>query len=147
MQLGHVAEADGRWRIYLFAGTDGLAPGSPLVGLCDFLAHDPVSPVRRHAPAGVDNDAVFDIRAIFQQPHQSLSMDALPELLWPCKGQFGLRDYEKPSAPIRRPATSIGCAASIASRAAWWWFVRTNMWGRCCRSTLMPSLPIISRGS
>jgi phenol 2-monooxygenase len=51
--------------------------------------------MRRHTPAGVDNDAVFDIRAIFQQPHQSLSMDALPELLWPCKGQFGLRDYEK----------------------------------------------------
>jgi phenol 2-monooxygenase len=94
MQLGHVAEADGRWRIYLFAGTDGLAPGS-LVGLCDFLAHDPVSPVRRHTPASVDNDAVFDIRAIFQQPHQSLSMDEMPELLWPCKGQFGLRDYEK----------------------------------------------------
>jgi phenol 2-monooxygenase len=95
MQLGHVAEADGRWRIYLFAGTDGLAPGSSLVGLCDFLAHDPVSPVCRHTPAGVDNDAVFDVRAIFQQSHQSLSMDALPELLWPCKGQFGLRDYEK----------------------------------------------------
>ena len=43
----------------------------------------------------MDIDALFDIRAIFQQPHQSLSMDALPELLWPTKGRFGLRDYEK----------------------------------------------------
>jgi len=95
MHLGHVAEADGRWRMYLFAGADGLAPGSRLAGLCDFLAHAPTSPVRRHTPAKMDVDALFDIRAIFQQPHQSLSMDALPELLWPTKGRFGLRDYEK----------------------------------------------------
>ena len=95
MHLGHVAEADGRWRIYLFAGADGLAQGSRLAGLCDFLAHAPTSPVRRHTPAAMDVDALFDIRAIFQQPHQALSMDALPELLWPTKGRFGLRDYEK----------------------------------------------------
>ena len=95
MHLGHMAEADGRWRIYLFAGADGLAQGSRLAGLCDFLAHGPTSPVRRHTPADMDVDALFDIRAIFQQPHQALSMDALPELLWPTKGRLGLRDYEK----------------------------------------------------
>ena len=95
MHLGHVAEADGRWRIYLFAGAEGLAQGSRLAGLCDFLAHGPTSPVRRHTPADMDVDALFDIRAIFQQPHQALSMDALPELLWPTKGRLGLRDYEK----------------------------------------------------
>ncbi len=95
MHLGHVADADGRWRIYLFAGADGLAQGSRLAGLCDFLAHAPSSPVRRHTPADMDVDALFDIRAIFQQPHQALSMDALPELLWPTKGRLGLRDYEK----------------------------------------------------
>ena len=95
MHLGHVAEADARWRLYLFAGADGLAPGSRLAGLCAFLSHAPASPVRRHTPANMDVDALFDIRAIFQQPHQSLSMDALPELVWPTKGRFGLRDYEK----------------------------------------------------
>ena len=95
MHIGHVAEADGRWRIYLFAGAEGLAQGSRLAGLCDFLAHAPTSPVRRHTPADMDVDALFDIRAIFQQPHQALSMDALPELLWPTKGRLGLRDYEK----------------------------------------------------
>ncbi len=95
MHLGHVAEADARWRLYLFAGADGLAPGSRLAGLCAFLSHAPASPVRRHTPANMDVDALFDIRAIFQQPHQSLSMDALPTLLWPTKGRLGLRDYEK----------------------------------------------------
>lgn len=95
MHLGHVAEADGRWRIYLFAGQDALAPDSGVNALCRYLESDPASPLRRHTPEGADSDAVFDLRAIFQQSHQSLSMDALPGLLWPCKGALGLRDYEK----------------------------------------------------
>ncbi|TCM20839.1 phenol 2-monooxygenase [Novosphingobium sp. PhB165] len=99
MQLGHVAEADGRWRIYLFAGKDGLAPGSRpeshIAELCRFLESDPASPLVRHTTAGADSDAVIDVRAIFQQAHQSLSMDDLPGLLWPRKGELGLRDYEK----------------------------------------------------
>lgn len=95
MHLGHVAEADGRWRIYLFAGPDGLATGSPLAQFCDWLEHDPASPLRRVTPAGANIDAVFDVRAVLQESHQSLSMDALPGLLWPRKGRFGLRDYEK----------------------------------------------------
>ncbi len=94
MHLGHVAQADGRWRIYLFADAQGLAPGSGLARLCGRLDRDG-SVLRRHTPAGADPDAVFDIRAILQQPHQSLSMDDLPGLLWPRKGRHGLRDYEK----------------------------------------------------
>jgi phenol 2-monooxygenase len=95
MQLGHVAEADGRWRIYLFAGQDGLAPDSRLRRLCRFLEKDATSPLRRYTPEGADVDAVFDLRAVFQQPHQALSMDDLPDVLWPRKGHYGLRDYEK----------------------------------------------------
>lgn len=95
LHLGHVAEADGRWRIYLFAGADGLAPGSRLARLCDWLEADPASPLRACTPEGQDIDAVFDVRAILQAPHQSLSMDELPSLVWPRKGRFGLRDYEK----------------------------------------------------
>lgn len=95
MHLGHVAEADGRWRLYLFAGADGLAPGSRLAALCDWLEKDPASPVGRHTPAGQDIDAVIDVRTILQAPHQSVSMDELPDLVWPRKGRFGLRDYEK----------------------------------------------------
>ncbi|WP_374189437.1 hypothetical protein [Paracoccus thiocyanatus] len=94
MHLGHVAQADGRWRIYLFADAQGLAPGSGLVRLCGRLEREG-SVLRRHIPAGADPDAVFDIRAVLQQPRQSLSMDDLPGLLWPRKGRHGLRDYEK----------------------------------------------------
>lgn len=95
MHLGHVAEADGRWRIYMFAGKDGMGAGSGLDALCSFLESDPASPLLRHTPEGADIDAVFDLRAVLQPSHQTLSMDELPGLLWPRKGGFGLRDYEK----------------------------------------------------
>ncbi len=95
MHLGHVAEADGRWRLYLFAGADGIAPGSRLTRLCDWLERDADSPIVRHTPEGANVDALVDVRAIVQAPHQSLSMDELPGLVWPRKGRFGLRDYEK----------------------------------------------------
>ncbi len=95
MHLGHVAEADGRWRIYLFAGQDGLAAGSAVAKLAQFLESDATSPLVRHTATGADIDSVIDVRAVFQQSHQSLSMDELPSLLWPRKGTFGLRDYEK----------------------------------------------------
>ncbi|KFI30007.1 phenol 2-monooxygenase [Haematobacter massiliensis] len=92
MQLGHVHEADGRWRIYLFAGAEGL--GGDFAALCDWLSSAD-SPVHRHTPAAADVDAVFDVRAVFQTSHQAMSMDELPEILWPQKGRLGLRDYEK----------------------------------------------------
>ena len=38
---------------------------------------------------------MLDIRAVLQASHQSLLMDGLPGLLWPRKGRYGLRDYEK----------------------------------------------------
>ncbi|HWU04241.1 MAG TPA: FAD-binding monooxygenase [Novosphingobium sp.] len=95
MQLGHVAEADGRWRLYLFADRSGLAPASRLHQLSAFLGQDAASPILRHTPPGADIDALFDVRCILQQSHRALSMDELPDLLWPRKGKLGLRDYEK----------------------------------------------------
>lgn len=92
MQLGHVHEADGRWRIYLFAGAEGLS--GDFAALCDWLNSE-ASPIHRHTPAGADVDAVFDVRGVFQASHQAMSMDELPPILWPQKGRLGLKDYEK----------------------------------------------------
>jgi phenol 2-monooxygenase (NADPH) len=95
MQLGHAARADGAWRLYAFAD----ATAERLRALCAFLADAPRSPMRRHTPAGAPIDGVIDLRAVFQQPHRELQVDALPPLLLPRKGRFGLIDYEKVFCP------------------------------------------------
>jgi phenol 2-monooxygenase len=99
-QLGHAARADGRWRIYAFAGADDRAqPSSRLRALCDFLADSPASPVTRHTPAGQDIDSVIDVRAVFQQAHRTLAVETMPAFLLPRKGRYGLCDYEKMFCP------------------------------------------------
>ena len=96
MQLGHVAEADGRWRIYAFSGqTDGSAPGSAIHRLADWLETDPASPVVKYTREDEDIDAFIDLRAVFQQTFDRLSFEDMPSLLKPKKGRFGLQDYEK----------------------------------------------------
>lgn len=96
MHLGHVAQADGRWRLYAFAGANDLQNTQQGVhALCEYLANDPHSPVRKYTPAGHDVDAKFDLRAIFQQPSQTISMDSVHALLRPAKGRFQLFDMEK----------------------------------------------------
>jgi phenol 2-monooxygenase len=96
MQLGHVAEADGRWRLYAFGGaSDSSAPGSAIHRLADWLQSDPASPVVRHTRTDEDIDAVIDVRAIFQQTFDQLAYEDMPALLKPAKGKLALRDFEK----------------------------------------------------
>ena len=92
--LGHLVKADGRWRIYLFAGTrDPTQPSSDAYQFIYFLANDASSPVLKYTPKGTDIDSVIDTYAVFQQ--QDLLMHDLHGYLWPAKGKYGLRDYEK----------------------------------------------------
>ncbi|MCC0020140.1 MAG: FAD-dependent monooxygenase [Nitratireductor sp.] len=96
MHLGHVAQADGRWRIYAFAGRADKAEGaSPIVSLCDWLEKDPASPVVKHTRKSEDIDALIDVRAIFQQTFDELDYRFMPSLLKPVKGKLGLQDHEK----------------------------------------------------
>jgi 2-polyprenyl-6-methoxyphenol hydroxylase-like FAD-dependent oxidoreductase len=96
MQLGEALAADGRWRLIAFAGQgDDGSPTSSIGKLCSYLSQSAQSPLKRHTPAGADVDAVFDVRAVFQQSHHALAVTAMPELLFPPKGKYGLRDYEK----------------------------------------------------
>lgn len=100
MHLGHVHEADGRWRLYAFGDRERVtSPRSLLRALCEFLADDPASPVRRHTPVDADVDAVFDVRGIFQQAYSDFETEDLPSLLLPVKGGLGLKDYEKAFTP------------------------------------------------
>ena len=108
LQIGHIASADGRWRLYAFTPVEGPgAPSSRLHALCAFLMDSPRSPIRRFTPPGADVDAVIDLRAIFQQDHRDLDLTAMPPLLLPRKGCYGLHDYEKIFCANRRPGQDI----------------------------------------
>lgn len=96
VQLGHCVEADGRWRIFLFAdASDPADPSGKLHAFCAALTDADTGPVALYTPPGADIDAVFDIRAVLQQAHRTVDYGCLPALLRPQKGRFGLTDYEK----------------------------------------------------
>jgi phenol 2-monooxygenase len=91
VQLGHHARADGRWRIYAFADADRAA----LTEWAEWAAADPGSPLLRYTPPGVDTDAVFDVKVIYQQPAALIDLPQVPPLFLPRVGPYGLKDYEK----------------------------------------------------
>jgi phenol 2-monooxygenase len=96
MQLGHVAQADARWRIYAFAGkADSSDAGSAIHRLADWLQTSADSPIVRHTRKNEDIDAVIDFRAIFQQTFEQLAYENMPSLLKPKTGRLGLQDHEK----------------------------------------------------
>jgi phenol 2-monooxygenase len=108
MQLGHVAEADARWRLYAFAGrADSSAPGSAIHRLADWL-ETTRSPVVKHTRPGEDMDAVIDFRAVFQQTFDQLAYEHMPSLLQAQDRQAG------PAGPregvLRRPQ---GCGRHL----------------------------------
>jgi phenol 2-monooxygenase (NADPH) len=99
VHLGHVARADGAWRVYIFADRhDPAARKSRARELCEFLASD-ASPIKRFTPPAAEPDSVIDVRAIFQQGHRGLAVGKMPPILLPRKGKFGLIDYEKIFCP------------------------------------------------
>ncbi|MGD9529038.1 MAG: FAD-dependent monooxygenase, partial [Pseudonocardia sp.] len=100
VHLGHVHQADARWRLYAFAdAVDPRNPASRLSRLMDFLA-GPDSPVATYTPTGWDADSVFDVRAILQQLHQELDWVQMHDFLRPRTGPLGLVDYEKVFCPL-----------------------------------------------
>lgn len=93
VHLGHVMNADARWRIVLFGDkSDPTCSSSPLSSLCEALSKGLIP---RYTPRGADIDSVFDVRAVLQQSRQTFEMTDLPALLLPAKGKLGIQDYEK----------------------------------------------------
>ncbi len=94
LHLGHLIKADGRWRVFVFGDEHGPTnDSSDTYRLAEFLASDPSSPILRKTPPGGDQDSVIDLYGVFQQ--HNIAIEDLPELWWPAKGTYGLRDYEK----------------------------------------------------
>jgi phenol 2-monooxygenase len=129
VHLGHSVKADGRWRIFAFAGAeDAAAPNSGIRALCDFLAEAQDSPLRKYTPVGGDIDSVIDVRAVFQQDHHSLAVEAMPSLLLPRKGRYGLRDYEKIFCADHKSGNDIFAMRGIDRRAGCMVVVRPDQY-------------------
>lgn len=91
IELGHTATADGRWRLYAFAGTDETRWHTTL----DQLATGARSPMAAGVAAGRDIDALLDVRGIVQRAAHDTVFADLPAILRPTTGRLALVDYEK----------------------------------------------------
>lgn len=107
MQLGHAAEADGRWRIYLFCDSGGLRDGSRATLALEYLADGQRSPIARCTAPGADIDSVVDVRVVICADHREVRLETLPELALPRKGALGLIDYEKAFCVDPHPGRDI----------------------------------------
>ncbi|HWU29933.1 MAG TPA: FAD-dependent monooxygenase [Microbacterium sp.] len=101
VHLGHHATADGRWRVYAFADQDA----TKLAAWAD--AVEPV--FARYTPRDGDVDAVFDVKAIYQQRHDEFEFTDAPALFRPQTGPFGLIDWEK----VYSAAPTVWCQDDI----------------------------------
>ncbi|MFA5608284.1 MAG: FAD-dependent monooxygenase [Leucobacter sp.] len=94
--LGHLHEADGRWRVYVFA--DAAAPaldGTPTAEFANWWRTDEASPWKRYTPAGGDEDAIFDTKVIYQQDYTEVEHTDVPDAFKPVKVPFGLIDINQ----------------------------------------------------
>lgn len=95
LHIGHEHIADGRYRIYVFA--DSPAPGTPDSSLerwAQWAATSPDSPIVRFTPQGADENAIFDVRVVYQQAHRDFELFDAPGIFFPRLGKFGVRSLE-----------------------------------------------------
>ncbi|SFU98916.1 FAD-binding monooxygenase [Bradyrhizobium arachidis] len=129
VHLGHAAQADGRFRIYAFSPAgDPAAAGSAIRALCNFLAESQKSPIRRYTPRSGDIDSVIDLRAVFQQDHRELAIEAMPPMLLPSKGRYGLYDYEKMFCPDLKSGQDVFAMRGIDRKAGCMVVVRPDQY-------------------
>ncbi|MEV7646964.1 FAD-binding monooxygenase [Arthrobacter sp. NPDC089319] len=94
LHLGHLAEADGRWRIYVFADQAKAGESAAVANLGEWLATAQDSPLAA-TPEGADLDAWFDVKVIYQQNHEDVDINAVPAVFKPQVGPFQLTNLEK----------------------------------------------------
>lgn len=101
VHLGHHAKADGRWRVYAFADQDASKLASWAAAVEPLFA--------RYTPADGDVDAVFDVKAIYQQRFDELEFADAPVLFRPQTGPYDLTDWEK----VYSAAPTVWCQEDI----------------------------------
>ena len=142
VHLGHAVKADGRWRIFAFAGAeDPAAPNSGIRALCDFLAEAQDSPVEEIHPDGRGHRR--GDRCACGVPARSSRPRHRGDAVVPAAAEGTLRASRLREDVLRRPqkaaTTSSPCAASIANAGAWWSCGQTNTSRTFSRSMAMRS--------
>ncbi|MGA7205991.1 MAG: FAD-dependent monooxygenase, partial [Specibacter sp.] len=94
IHLGHHATADGRWRIYVFADAAPAGAASAVADFAEWLSTASDSPLAA-TPEGLDADAWFDVKVIYQQQLEDVDINSVPAAFKPVVGPFKLIDYEK----------------------------------------------------
>ena len=71
---------------------------------------------------------MIDVRAVFQQAHRELAIEAMPAFLLPRKGRHGLRDYEKTFCPDLKAGRDIFAMRGIDRSAGCMVVVRPDQY-------------------
>jgi len=100
LHLGHQAQADGRWRLYVFADARRAGDDSPTTALAAWLEQAADSPLRACAPPGGDGRDAFNLEVVYQQPHAEVDIARVPALFKPRVGPHALVDYEQVYAAL-----------------------------------------------
>ncbi|MDN6225882.1 FAD-dependent monooxygenase [Corynebacterium flavescens] len=91
LHLGHQHSADGRYRIYAFA--DSAAPADP--SAMDSWAEQVGDILASYTPQGLDENAFFDVKAIYQTTdHRQYSVLDAPRLFRPVNGSLQVPNWE-----------------------------------------------------
>lgn len=98
--IGHEHRADGRWRVYVFAGADAAGTDGPTQRWADWWASDE-SPRQRFTPAGADANSLFDAKIIFRESYEELDAFSAPEVFRPTIGKLQLPDLQNSYATGR----------------------------------------------
>ncbi|GAB2787006.1 FAD-dependent monooxygenase [Halomonas shantousis] len=115
LHLGHQANADGRWRLYVFADSARADEPSAVDTFAEWLSTAEDSPLNV-GPQELEPNAWFDIKVIYQQPHAAVDISRVPEVFMPRVGPFELINYENVFAIL--PDDDIFEARGIDRRGA-----------------------------
>lgn len=93
LHLGHLASADGRWRLYIFADDARADERSNVDVLAEWLESASISPLKT-ATGGDGANTWFDVKAIYQQRHTEVDISRVPDIFKPRVGPFELIDLD-----------------------------------------------------
>ena len=107
VELGHVARADGAWRVYVFADADG----TRVRALCEFLESDRRAGSRRRAPTRTPSSTCAPSSS---RPTASWTSTRCHRRSCRGRASSASSTTRRRSAPTRGRRTSSTCAASTA---------------------------------